>query len=423
MLEDYSEEQFQAILENRIRKLTKNKEISEHSKVAYLLGGQPGAGKTSLQDLIKQKNKNAIIIDNDSYKRLHPNYTKLESSLGKEVTSAVTPFSNRMTEQIIDRLSNLGYDLIIEGTLRTIEVPINTTQMLKEKNYDVSLYVIATPFDQSYVSTIKRYEESFKNEPTTARFTPKETQLTTVEALPFNIDKLSETNIFQEIAIYNRKNELLYSSTENNNITPGTILKSQLKAKLEPREEIQELDKVLKLIKSNHHEDSEQYQDLQQRKKVINMNRRENYIEQLKEHIAEDDYLAYGKGTEEIIYKIDDINVYGGFYGGVRGYDHNELLLDNVTWKDIITWGTVAVPETKSYISDSIDPQFESIGYIRLPLDNNHIMGFKNPEGLETNLEGTEQSSKDVTVQESLDKYAEDHKIELKQDQEQERGI
>ncbi|HHJ6938266.1 TPA: hypothetical protein ACQMT0_001848, partial [Streptococcus pyogenes] len=82
------------------------------------------------------------------------------------------------------------------------------------------------------------------------------------------------------------------------------------------------------------------------------MNDKENYIKQLKQLVLEDDNLANGNGLEEAIYLIDDIVIYGGFYQGIRGYDHNELLLDNVTWEDILNWGTIIVPEIKSYISN-----------------------------------------------------------------------
>ncbi|HHJ7970164.1 TPA: hypothetical protein ACQNF5_000759, partial [Streptococcus pyogenes] len=62
---------------------------------------------------------------------------------------------------------------------------------------------------------------------------------------------------------------------------------------------------------------------------------------------------------------------------GIRGYDHNELLLDNVTWEDILNWGTIIVPETKSYISNIHLAELDDLGYQMLPLNNNHIMGFK----------------------------------------------
>lgn len=42
----------------------------------------------------------------------------------------VTPFSNQMTEALINRLSDQGYNLVIEGTGRTTEVPTQTANML-----------------------------------------------------------------------------------------------------------------------------------------------------------------------------------------------------------------------------------------------------------------------------------------------------
>ena len=80
----------------------------------------------------------------------------------------------------------------------------------------------------------------------------------------------------------------------------------------------------------------------------------------------------------EIIYKIDDLNVYGAFEYGSRGVDHNILLFNGVTWSDILEWGCVAVPETGAYISQYPVDTFDNLGYERLPLNNNHIMGYNN---------------------------------------------
>ena len=81
--------------------------------------------------------------------------------------------------------------------------------------------------------------------------------------------------------------------------------------------------------------------------------------------------------TEEIIYTIDGLNVYGAFYDGDRTVDHNILLFKGVTWSDILNWGCVAVPETEAYISQHPVEMFDALGYERLPLNDNHIMGYK----------------------------------------------
>lgn len=42
---------------------------------AYILGGQSGAGKSTLHKLILEEMQgNIIIVDNDTFKPLHPNY-------------------------------------------------------------------------------------------------------------------------------------------------------------------------------------------------------------------------------------------------------------------------------------------------------------------------------------------------------------
>lgn len=104
---------------------------------------------------------------------------------------------------------------------------------------------------------------------------------------------------------------------------------------------------------------------------------REEYIEQLEELIQENEELAYGSDYE-IIYKIDDIVIYGGFCDGIRGYDHNELLVGDVTWDEILSWGTIVVPESATYISDTVNFDFEDLGYSRLPLDDNPIVGSRS---------------------------------------------
>ncbi|MEC1177251.1 hypothetical protein P9B03_02040 [Metasolibacillus meyeri] len=104
--------------------------------------------------------------------------------------------------------------------------------------------------------------------------------------------------------------------------------------------------------------------------------RRKEYKNKLRELVEEDEGLSVGE-SHEIIYKIDDINVYGEFYDGIRSIDHNFLRLDDVSWEELIEWGTVVVPETQTYISDAIMPEFEILGYNSLPTGSNHLVGHK----------------------------------------------
>lgn len=46
-----------------------------------------------------------------------------------------------MTEALISRLSDQCYNLVIEGTGRTTDVPIQTATMIQSKGYETKMYV------------------------------------------------------------------------------------------------------------------------------------------------------------------------------------------------------------------------------------------------------------------------------------------
>ncbi|GMG66734.1 hypothetical protein [Tetragenococcus halophilus] len=113
---------------------------------------------------------------------------------------------------------------------------------------------------------------------------------------------------------------------------------------------------------------------------------KEEYKNEIRELIESDDELAYGS-DEQVIYEIDGLKVYGGFYDGIRGVDHNILLDNEVKWKDILQWGTLVVPEFQAYIGDASIPKYEKMGYRRADMKNNHIMGQKQKKQMDHGLE------------------------------------
>ena len=59
---------------------------SQQSPWAYILGGQPGAGKSTSTDKLKaQYNRNILTIDLDQYRERHPNYKALYEKYGKKI--------------------------------------------------------------------------------------------------------------------------------------------------------------------------------------------------------------------------------------------------------------------------------------------------------------------------------------------------
>lgn len=235
-IENFTEEQFEERLQKNIKRISKNK-LAVESPIAFLLGGQPGSGKTSLRSVIFEETQgNVIVIDNDTFKQQHPNFDELVKLYKKDIVKYVTPYSNRMTEELIRHLSDKGYNLVIEGTGRTTDVPIQTATMLKSKGYKTKMYVMAVPKIKSYLSTIERYETMYIDEPLTARATPKQAHDIVTKNLPINLEILYTAGIFSDIRLYNREGVKLYSSVKTPSISPKEILKRELNRKLSPKE-------------------------------------------------------------------------------------------------------------------------------------------------------------------------------------------
>lgn len=211
-LEEFSDVEFHKALQRTIRALTRGKMTSDQPR-AILLGGQSGAGKTIIHR-IKQKEfqGNIIIIDGDSYRSQHPNYRSLQEKYGKYSVDYTKGFSGKMVEHLVDELSTQGYHLLIEGTLRTTQVPRQTAQLLRSKGYQVSLAVIGTKPELSYLSTLIRYEELYAIDPNQARATPKEHHDGIVENLVDNLRELQNDKIFDHIQIYQRDRTCIYDS-------------------------------------------------------------------------------------------------------------------------------------------------------------------------------------------------------------------
>ena len=248
---NFSEYQFKERFNSIIQDLTFEK-VPEVIPSAFLLGGQAGSGKTGLQGIINTRMKsNIIVINNDSFKTMHPNFKELAQKYGSEVTKLVTPFSNRMTEETILFLAKQRYNIVIEGTLRTIETPYKTATLLKNEDYDVHLYLMAVPAQLSYLGTLIRFEDMYANNPLTARFTSKEIHDKMVEMLPVNAEQLFNLQLFETIKVYTRDGECIYTN-EQYNFSPKAELKKKLSTLIESNELKYYTDLLFSKMKANN---------------------------------------------------------------------------------------------------------------------------------------------------------------------------
>ena len=225
----YSKEAFQNAFDELYIRLT-NDILPVSDPQGIILGGQSGAGKTILQRMMSQNlDHNLVILNGDEFRRYHPDFRWFQEMYGKDSVNYTNAFSGQMTEALIDRLKEEGYNILVEGTLRTTEVPTKTCLSFRESGYSTTLAIMAVKPEISYISTIKRYEDMLALGET-PRATPKAIHDKIVQNLPDNIQTLKESGIFDNISIYNRRRECLYDM-HTSDVSPKEVMTEVLNGK------------------------------------------------------------------------------------------------------------------------------------------------------------------------------------------------
>jgi len=222
---DFTKESFEKQYRIIYDVLVKDK-VKKQQRAVVFLGGQPGVGKSNFYS--QDNNLNGyIVIDGDSYRRYHPDYNDIIKYDFENYVERTQEFANLCIERLISDLSDNGYNLIIEGTLRNPSVPIKTGLMLKEKGYTTDLYIIGVDACISWESTINRADVLNKLGEV-PRLVPIDKYNNIVNALPDNVGLIEKSNVFDFINIIDRNNKIVYSSTVHSGITASSVLKNIL---------------------------------------------------------------------------------------------------------------------------------------------------------------------------------------------------
>jgi len=185
--------------------------------IGILLGGQSGAGKTTLHGILKEQyGHNVIVINGDEYRSAHPHFAELDERYGIDSVEHTARWASAMAEALIDRLSAAGYNLIVEGTLRTSEVPLKTARFLRERGYAVSIAIMAVKPEISLVSCQIRYE-MMRLSGTTPRATDPAYHDKIVHDIVDNLAVLEASGLFDGIYLYDRFERCLFPNGGSEN--------------------------------------------------------------------------------------------------------------------------------------------------------------------------------------------------------------
>lgn len=182
------------------------KEIAKNrQKRAFVLGGQTGAGKSGLVNMIFQdarKNAQGIfLIDDDQFRKFYPRYEEIMAECPEFSTILTAKGSGPVTPKIMKYASDNGLNFIFDGTMKNPRI-LDTAS--KWKDYNVSYKIMATSRIESLISIFER--NAYLRQNGFGRPISVEAHDETYNGIEGTIKKLEQEQPDADIEIYIRGN-------------------------------------------------------------------------------------------------------------------------------------------------------------------------------------------------------------------------
>ena len=223
-MNDTYETQFQDIWRDLLRKYPNAKPCVNPQ--GFVLGGQPGAGKSNLLEKIANHlDGNVLIINADEFRRYHPQFDEIQAQYGDDAPKYTAEFSGKMAERVLNKALTEHYNIAIEDTFRTAQTPLNTLNLMKSNGYKTAVHIQTCPKSLSWQSTILRYNAMIKAG-LTPRAVDKAHHDLVCDRLPENADTVYQSGKADEFQVYSR-NGLIFDSKTSQDL-PSKVIQQEL---------------------------------------------------------------------------------------------------------------------------------------------------------------------------------------------------
>lgn len=189
------------------------------SPIAYVLGGQPGAGKSILINSAKEEidDDNVVIINGDEYRRIHPSSKEILKEYEEDYAFYTDTDVRVWTSDLFEKAIKDKYNLIFEGTMRTNRI-CDTLKRLKNDGFIVNVKVLSVNGIDSIISTMERYEAQ-KSLEGHGRITPSESHRLAYYGMLDTLEEIENKKCFDTLEISTRDKEIIYyNDLSKNNV-------------------------------------------------------------------------------------------------------------------------------------------------------------------------------------------------------------
>jgi adenylylsulfate kinase-like enzyme/cytochrome c2 len=183
----------------------------------FMLGGQPGAGKTNVRKAIQasDKGKGSAVIDPDDLRTYHPQYTAFVKDNADTAASRVHEDAMAWARELRAKAMEMRLNVVFDGTLGSTGGAKSMAKEASKNGYDIEVHVIATSLEVSQQSVRGRYEQAYdayKKDPDNSvppRNVPESIQRNTYNNIPGTLEDLCKMGVVSRMCISNRSGDKL----------------------------------------------------------------------------------------------------------------------------------------------------------------------------------------------------------------------
>ena len=183
--------------------------IPTKNPIAVIIGGQTGAGKSSLIGYSTEmfSDDNVVIINSDEIKPFHPKSEEIARLYPKLYTKITDQESNTWTSRLFEELRREGYNIIFEGTMKNNRIADESIPELQSLGYTVVVRGLAVCDLESRMSILERYEGQVSTKGW-GRLVVTEHHNQTYNGMPNTINYIEQNGRYDILEIFARGEEL-----------------------------------------------------------------------------------------------------------------------------------------------------------------------------------------------------------------------
>ena len=194
---------------DKIKRTYTSGKVPTKDPIAVIIGGQTGAGKSSLIGYSTKMfpDNNVVIINSDEIKPFHPKSEEIARLYPKLYTKITDQESNTWTSRLFEELRREGYNIIFEGTMKNTRIADESIPELQQLGYTVIVRGLAVCSLESRMSILERYEGQILKKGW-GRLVVTEHHNQTYAGMPNTINYIEENGRYDILEIFARGEEL-----------------------------------------------------------------------------------------------------------------------------------------------------------------------------------------------------------------------